>query len=93
MKFVNMTASKSVSELESNPKARLRMNHDKTPEPPANPPRVKADPFAPKVKENKPPVRIASPAKSTVRGDAKAASEPSNAEILDFLRRNFPSLK
>lgn len=93
MKFVNMTASKSASELESNPKARLRMNHDKTPLPAANPPRVKPDPFAPKVKDNKPPVRIASPAKSTVRGDAKSEAEPSNAEILDFLRRNFPSLK
>ncbi len=94
MKFVNTVANKSQAEAEQNGKARLRMNHDKTPEVPMNPPRNKPDPFAPKVKGKVEPRKVASPAMSALRGQAKdAPSEPSNAEIMAFLLKNFPNAK
>lgn len=94
MKFVNTVANKSESELEVGGKARLRMNHDKTPEPPMNPPRNKPDPFAPKAKGKIEPRKVASPSMSALRGQMKEApQEPSNAEIMAFLLKNFPNAK
>ena len=92
-KFVCVTANKAECEAENASKGRLRMNHDKTPLAPANPPRVKPDPFAPKKKGVVEPRLIKSPVASSVRGDAKPASEPSNAEIMAFLLKNFPAAK
>ena len=91
MKFVNTVAAKSDCELEACRKARLHLNHDKTPVPPMNPPRNKPDPFAPKVKGKVEPRKVSSPAVSALRGQMKEASaEPSNAEIMAFLLKNFP---
>jgi len=70
-------------------KARLHLNHDKKSEPPMNPPRVKKDRFAPAPKEEKEPVRIRSPAKSSIRGDVKEEPLISNADILAFLKANI----
>ena len=94
-KFVNMVANKSQAELDASPSARLHMNHqDRSEKPPANPPRVKPDPFAPKVKGNVEPRKVASPAVSALRGQLKdAPKEPSNAEIMAFLLKNFPNAK
>jgi hypothetical protein len=77
--------SKSVSE----DRARLHLNHDKKGEPPMNPPRVKKDPFALPVKENKEPTRVRSTAKSSIRGDVKEEPLVSNADILAFLKANI----
>lgn len=94
MKFVNAVANKSEAEAEQNPRARLRLNHDKTPQAAMNPLRNKPDPFAPKVKGKVEPRKVASPAMSALRGQLKGeASEPSNAEIMAFLLKNFPGAK
>lgn len=91
MKFVNTVAAKSDCELEVCRKARLHLNHDKTPVPPMNPPRNKPDPFAPKVKGKVEPRKVSSPAVSALRGQMKEASaEPTNSEIMAFLLKNFP---
>ena len=89
MKFVCVSAMKAPCEAERGDKARLHMNHDKKSEPPMNPPRVKKDPFAPHVREAKEPVRIRSPAKSSIRGDVKTDPLVSNADILAFLKANW----
>lgn len=94
MKFVNTVAAKSACELEASGKARLHLNHDKAHIPAMNPPLSKPDPFAPKVKGKVEPRKVASPAVSALRGQMKDTSaEPSNAEIMAFLLKNFPANK
>ena len=94
MKFVNAVANKSEAEREVGATGRLRMNHDKTTLPDANPPLHKPDRFAPKSKAKVEPRKVQSPAKSSLRGQlADAPAEPSNAEIMAFLLKNFPNAK
>lgn len=85
MKFVCVTASKRPCEAERGEKARLRMNHEKKPEAPMNPPREKRDPFSQKSNLPKERVIVPAPVGSAIRGQERAAPEPSNAEIMKFL--------
>ena len=91
-KFVCVTASKADCET-SRPdmKAKLKpfSGDDKAEKPPMNPPIHKPDPFAIKVREKKDPVKIASPAKSSIRGDVKDTAPVTNADIMAFLLKNF----
>jgi len=94
-KFVNMVANKSKAELDASPSARLHLNHsDRSEKPPMNPVRNKPDPFAPKAKGAVEPRKVSSPAVSALRGQLKEApKEPTNAEIMAFLLKNFPNAK
>ena len=81
MKFVNMSAGKvetSVPKLYSGPNNRAE-------QPPMNPPRVKRDPFAPRVKEQKEPRIIKSPVSSSIRGDPKKDKPVTNEDIMALL--------
>ncbi len=89
MKFVNMSVKRVGTDAEREDRSRLHLNHDKKAEPPLNLPKVKRDPFAMPVKENKEPVRIRSPAKSSIRGDVKEEPLISNSDILAFLKANL----
>jgi hypothetical protein len=91
---VNFCAHKTDSEELATPRASLRRNPDKTPVPAMNPPLYKPNRFAPKAREAHEPRRIVSPAVSAVRGQvAPAAPEPTNAELMAFLLKNFPAAK
>lgn len=96
MKFVNAVANKSLAEAELDQKARMRMNHNKVSEPPLNPPRVKPNRFAQKTRVVKEPKKILSSslAPSSLRQQCKdGSSEPTNAEIMAYLLKNFPNTK
>lgn len=90
MKFVCVTASKSACES-SRPNTKARMtpfSDDPTERPPMNPPLVVRDPFAPRVRELKEPIRVPSPAKSSIRGDIKE-KVITNADIMSFLMKSM----
>lgn len=85
-KFVCVSANSSGCEASRpNLKARIKpFSDDPTEKPPMNPPLVLPDPFAPRVRELKEPIRVPSPAKSSIRGDIKE-KVITNADIMAFL--------
>jgi hypothetical protein len=88
---LNFVAVKSPAEAELSPRAPLRTNTRKDPVPPLNPPLYKPNRFAPKAREAPEPKRILSPAVSALRGQVPPPPpEPTNAELMAFLLKNFP---
>lgn len=90
MKFVCVTANKADCELDRPMKGKMKCysGDDKAEKPPMNPPVNKPDPFAPKVKEKKEPVRVKAPTASAIRGDV--IEKPiTNSDIMAFLLKNL----
>lgn len=85
MKFVCVTASKAECELHRPQKGKMKcFNSDGSEVPPMNPPEIRPDPFAPKLKVKKEPVRVASPVASSIRG--QVVEKPiTNADIMAML--------
>ena len=79
MKFVSAVAGKAIDGSLIHPGLMKKS------EPPMNPPHYKPDPFAPKRKENKEPVRVKAPTASSVRGDPKEEKPITNADIMALL--------
>ena len=86
MKFVCVTANKADCELDRPTKGKMKCfsGDDKAEKPPMNPPHHKPDPFAPKVKEKKEPVRVKAPTASAIRGEI--VEKPiTNSDIMAML--------
>ena len=91
---INFVAVKTGAEAELSSRATLRRNPNKAPVPPMNPLPHKPNRFAPRAREVSEPKRILSPASSSILGQVKPAPpEPTNAELMAFLLKNFPNSK